>query len=221
MQLLTVPHRQSYIVTARYELSQDRDFGLSEPIAPNHFNVNPGALFWSEIPDPASVAGGQSLIMQRKKIEIHDQLNLPVVLTENEFRFKSESIEETHDIYHRENPVEFHLVRYYKLPANADGAARAQPLPMLPALNALQKADPAGKWMLWAVAYVQDDQSPDKIKAARDALAKVRDDLTPCGIAFRAIDRKYHDTQLAATRKPTTQTLGMTQSLAGITGGSR
>lgn len=184
-----------------------------EPSDANHFDVNPGALFWSEMPDPASVAGGQALIMQRKKIEIHDQLNLPTVLTENGFRFKAESIEETHDIYHREAPVEFHLSRTYKLPAGAD-----QPAATLPALESLPKVDPACRWMLTVVAYVMDDQSPDRIKAARDALTQVWEDLTPCGITFRQIDRKYYDTQLAAMRKPPTQSFGQSQSLAGGSG---
>lgn len=165
------------------------------------------------MPDPASVAGGQGLIMQRKKIEIHDQLNLPTVLTENDFRFKSEAVEETHDIYHREAPVEFHLTRVYKLPTGAD-----KPAANLPPLESLQKVDPAGRWMLTVVAYVMDDQSPDKIKAARDALTQVWDDLTPCGIAFKQIDRKYYDTQLAAARKPVIQPFGQAQQMAGGSG---
>lgn len=200
-------------MNARFEVLPGRDFGNAEPTAANHFDVNPGALFWSEMPDPASVAGAQALIMQRKKIEIHDQINLPTVLLENDFRFKSEAIEETHDIYHREAPVEFHLTRVYKLPTGAD-----HPAATLPALESLQKVDPAGRWMLTVVAYVMDDQSPDRIKAARDALTQVWEDLTPCGITFKQIDRKYYDTQLAAARKPPTQSFGQTQSLAGVSG---
>lgn len=165
------------------------------------------------MPDPSSVAGGQSLIMQRRKIEIHDQLNLPLVLSENDFRFKSEFVEETHDFYHRDAPVEFHLVRHFRLSPNPDGK---QPLPTLPPFDDLQKVDPAGKWTLWAVAYVLDDQSsPEKIKAARDALTKIHDDLSSCGIVFRAVDRKHHDTSIAATRQPTTQMLGNTQQVGG------
>lgn len=175
--------------------------------------MNPGALFWSEIPDPASIAGGQALIMQRKKIELHEQLNLPTVLKENDFRFKSESIEESHDIYHREAPVEFHFTRAYRLSHGA-----AQPLATMPPLDTLPKVLPGGQWMLKAVAYVFEDQSPDKIKAARDALSKVVEDLTSTGISFKQIERKYYDTQLAATRNPATQSFGQTQSLAGGSG---
>lgn len=183
------------------------------PITPNHFNVNPGALFWSEIPDPASIAGNQSLIMQRKKIEIHDQLKLQTVLADNEFRFKSEAIEETYDIYHREvDLLSFHLVRNYRLPPNVNPDGSRTPLPTLPSFDALEKQDPAGKWQLWAKAYVLDDQSPDKIKAARDALTKVRDDFGST-INFLTIDRKYHDTQITVPRQPATQTLGRTQPL--------
>lgn len=157
--------------------------------------------------------------MQRKKIEIWDQLNLPTVLMENEFHVHAESIKETHDIYHRDNPVEFHLVRYYKIPAQSDSTNGS--FSALPEFDSLQKADPAGKWMLFATVHVHDDQSPDRIKEARDTLLKVKGDLEPCGFSFKAIDRKYYDTQLAAPKKPTTQTLGMTQSLAGLSGGTR
>lgn len=215
------PRRQSYIVTTRHLLDKDRDFGNAEPTNPNHFNVKPGVLFWSQIPDPASVAGGQSLVLQRKKIELHDQLNLHTVLLENEFRLKTESIEESYDIYHREAPVEFHLVRYHKLPPQADGPDPKQPATTLPPFESLETRDPAGKWILWVSTYVFEDQSPDKIKEARDTLLKVRDDLNASGIQFRNIDRRFLDTQLVPTRQPETQTLGMSQSIAGITGAAR
>lgn len=150
--------------------------------------------------------------MQRRKIEIHDQLNLPLVLGENDFRFKSESIEETYDFYHREAPVEFHLVRHYRLPQEPGGD---KPMSTVPSFEDLEKVDAAGKWTLWAVAYVLDDQSPEKIKAARDALSKVHEDLSSAGIVFRAVDRKYHDTSIAATRQMTAQTLGNLQQVGG------
>lgn len=178
------------------------------------------------------MAGGQSLVLQRKKIELHDQLNLPIVLTENDFRLTTESIEESYDIYHREAPVEFHLIRSHKLPpqqpptTTADGtsssAAVKQPAPILPPFDTLTPHDPAGKWTLWVSTYVFEDQSPDKIKEARDALLKVRDELGSTGIQFRPIDRRFLDTQLVpAARQPETLTLGMSQSIAGITGAAR
>ncbi|KAF3765607.1 hypothetical protein M406DRAFT_329495 [Cryphonectria parasitica EP155] len=212
-ELSEILKRQSYTMTTRHLVHKDRHFGKSEPIPDNYFSVNPGALFWSEIPDPASVAGGQSLIMQRKKIELYDQLNLPLILTENDFIYKGEHIEESHDIYHRDNPVEFHLVRCYRVPAMADGGKNA-PSTTLPAFDSLEMVSP-GKWMLTVVSYVLDDHTPDKMQAARDALIKVKDDLAPCGITFKEIDRRHYDTQLAASRKPTSQALGMNQSLAG------
>lgn len=159
------------------------------------------------------------MVMQRKKIEIWDQLNLPTVLNENDHHIRSETIKETYDIYHRENPVEFHLVRYYNIPK--EGTHYTGPFSPLPSFESLQKADPAGKWMLFATIRVLDDQSPEKVKEARDLLLKIKADLEPCGFNFKAIDRKFYDTQLAAPKKPTTQTLGMTQSLAGISGGAR
>lgn len=192
---------------------KDRDFENKEPLAANHFDVTPGALFWSEIPDPASIAGGQSLIMQRKKIEIHDQLNLPTVLKENDFHLKSEGIEERHDIYHREAPVEFHFIRFYKL-----SSGKSEPAATMPSMESLSKVDPAGHWVLYVVSYVFEDQSPDNIKAARDAVNKVVEDLSACGIVFMQLDRKRFDTQLAAAPKPATQSFGQTQSLAGSSG---
>lgn len=199
--------KQSYIVTARYQVSKAIDFGGGPQQRP--LPATPGALFWSEIPDPASVAGGQSLVMQRKKIEIWDQLNLPTVLAENEFRFRSQLVEESHDVYHRDDPLlEFSLVRHHTLPASASSSGP------LPAFDTLERVDPAGKWTLWVKYHVRDDGAPEKIKAARDALLKVRDELAPCGFDFKVLDRKVYDTQLMLQRKtPATQTLGLKQSL--------
>ncbi|KAL1884010.1 hypothetical protein Daus18300_000119 [Diaporthe australafricana] len=198
--------KQSYIVTTRYQLSKTSDFGGSGPH--KQLTSTPGALFWTEIPDPASVAGGQSLVMQRKKIEIWDQLNLPAVLSENEFRLRAQLVEEAHDIYHRDDPMlEFSLARQYTVPGSDASAA-------LPAFDALDRVDPAGKWTLWVKYHVHDDSAPEKIKAARDALLKARDDLAPCGFDFKVLDRKVFDTQLVLQRKmPAMQTLGLKQSL--------
>ncbi|POS79143.1 hypothetical protein DHEL01_v202468 [Diaporthe helianthi] len=209
--------KQSYIVTARYQVSKAIDFGgggggpgASQQQKP--LTAMPGALFWCEIPDPASVAGGQSLVMQRKKIEIWDQLNLPAVLAENEFRYRSQLVEESHDVYHRDDPLlEFSLVRHHALPASFSAGRPSEPLP---AFESLERVDPAGKWTLWVKYHVRDDGAPEKIKAARDALLKVRDELAPCGFDFKVLDRKVYDTQLMLQRKtPAMQTLGLKQSL--------
>lgn len=241
--------KQSYIVTARWELLRKADLGgddapdppastttkahsqtpSSSPSSAQHahpLNARPGALFWAEIPDPASTAGGQSLVLQRNKIEIWDQLNLPAVLADNGFRLKAESIEETHDVCHRDDPMlEFSLVRHHILPAakapspsGSDASAPAPapaPATSLPAsLDGLERTDPAGKWILWARVHVNSDEvSPERIKAARDTLARVRDELRGTGIDFKVLDRRVHDTQLAVRKGPTTQTLGRTQNL--------
>lgn len=204
-------------MTTRHLVRKARHFGNPEPLPDNYFDANAGALFWSEIPDPASVAGGQTLIMQRKKIELHGQLNLPTVLKENGFIYKAEYIEEAHDFYHRDAPVEFHVTRSYSVPSDSGGKAPSTTL--LP-LESLQPTVP-GKWMLRVVSYVLDDHTPDKIQAARDALTKVKDELGPCGIQFKEIDRRHYDTQLAATRKSTSQAFGMAQQLAGTPGSAR
>ncbi|KUI59404.1 hypothetical protein VP1G_06623 [Cytospora mali] len=171
-------------------------------------NARQGALFWAEIPDPASTAGGQSLILQRNKIEIWDQLNLPAVMADNGFRPKAETVEETHDIYHRDDPMlEFNLVRHYKLPSPKNPSAPEKSSP-LPDLDQLEKTDPAGKWILWARVHVlSDDKAPEKIKAARDTLARVRDELRGTGIEFRELDRRVHDTQLAGSGSQAWSTL--------------
>ncbi|KUI73955.1 hypothetical protein VM1G_09467 [Cytospora mali] len=219
--------KQSYIVTGRWELSRKADFGGESPApapapAPpppqtqsRPLNARQGALFWAEIPDPASAAGGQSLILQRNKIEIWNQLNLPAVMADNGFRPKAETVEETHDIYHRDDPMlEFNLVRHYKLPSPAPSAPETTG--PLPDPGQLEKTDPAGKWILWAKVHVlSDDKAPEKIKAARDTLARVRDELRGTGIEFRVLDRRVHDTQLAVRKGPATQTLGRTQNLSG------
>lgn len=150
--------------------------------------------------------------MQRRKIEVDDQLNLPMVLTENDFSFKSELVEESHDFYHREvRELSFHLVRHFRLPPNPAGK---QPSLTPPPFDELQKVDAAGKWTLLAVFYVLDDQfSPEKTKAARDALTKVQDDLTSAGFVFRTVDRKCYDTSIAPARQSTTQAFGNTQQV--------
>lgn len=211
-ELSDIVKKQSYIVTARYQVSKAADFGgQGQQQQPKQLASTPGALFWSEIPDPVSVAGGQSLVLQRKKIEIRDQLGLPAVLGDNEFRYKAQVVEETHDVYHRDDPLlEFSLVRHYTPPASFQGP----PSGPLPAFDSLERVDPAGKWTLWARYHVHDDGAPEKIKAARDALLKARDDLAPCGFDFKVLDRKVFDTQLMLQRKtPATQTLGLKQSL--------
>lgn len=247
--------KQSYILTTRWELSQKADFGgggedptLAPAPAPapappsssdsstsspspqsaqaHPLNAKPGALFWAEIPDPASTAGGQSLVLQRNKIEIWDQLNLPAVMADNSFRLKAESVEETHDMYHRDDPMlEFNLVRHYKLPSpspspsssssTAATAAAPSQEPLPPSLDQLERADPAGKWVLWARVHVHSDDmsSPERVKAARDTLLRVRDELRGTGVDFRPVDRRAHDTQLAVRKGPATQMLGRTQNL--------
>jgi mediator of RNA polymerase II transcription subunit 18 len=212
-ELSDIVKKQSYIVSARYQVSKAIDFGAEAGAPPQQkpLAATPGALFWSEIPDPASVAGGQSLVMQRKKIEIWDQLNLPSVLGDNEFRYRAQLVEESHDVYHRDDPLlEFSLVRHHTLPSSFQGP----PSGPLPAFDTLERVDAAGKWTLWVRYHVRDDGAPEKIKAARDALLKVRDELAPCGFDFKVLDRKVYDTQLMLQRKtPATQTLGLKQSL--------
>lgn len=198
-------------MTTRYEVSKDRHFGNPVPIDANYFDVNPGALWWYQMPDPSSVAGGQSLILQRKLVEIPYQLNMPTVFANNNLVFKSECVEEVHDFYETPGSVEFHLVRHFRLPPNPAGR---QPLTTLPPYDELEKVDPAGKWTLIANSYVMDNQSsPEKIKAARDALAKVQKDLSL--INWRVLDRKVFDTAIAPARQPITQTLGNTQQVGG------
>lgn len=213
-ELSDIVKKQSYIVTARYQVSKAADFGGQQQQQQHkQLGSTPGALFWSEIPDPASVAGGQSLVLQRKKVEIWDQLNLPAVLADNDFRYRAQVVEESHDVYHRDDPLlEFSLVRHHTVPATlADSGPHSGPLP---AFDSLERVDPAGKWTLWVRYHVRDDGAPEKIKAARDALLKVRDDLAPCGFDFKVLDRKVFDTQLMLQRKtPATQTLGLKQSL--------
>lgn len=152
--------------------------------------------------------------MQRRKIEVDDQRNLPIVLAENEFRFKSELVEQSHDFYHREfRALSFHLVRHLRLPPNPAGN---EPSLAPPPFDDLPKVDPAGKWTLLAVFYVLDEQfSPEKTKAARDRLTKVQEDLASAGIVFRPIDRKCYDASIAAARQVTTQSFGNTQQVGG------
>lgn len=243
--------KQSYIVTGRWEMSPKTDFGTAAsgaaaPSAPSSsttpsspppppsspqshpLNARDGALFWSEIPDPASTAGGQSLVLQRHKIEIWEQMNLPTVLAENGFRVKSESIEVTHDMYHRDDgSLEFNLVQYYMLhpgnspspstdPSSSSSPAGPSTAPLPDSIDKLEKVDPAGKWVLWARVHIIDDEHPpEKIKAARDTLLRMRDELRGTGIDFKIIDRRVHDTQVAVSRAPATQQLGRTQNLPG------
>ncbi|KAE9581393.1 Mediator of RNA polymerase II transcription subunit 18 [Colletotrichum fructicola] len=178
--------RQSYILQARYEVFKDKDFG---PTAPEvDFNTRPGTLRWTDFPDPPQ--GGRSTVTQRKKTEIWDQRNLPAVMKDNNYLFKSEAIEETYQFFRDE--VEFCLSRHYILQMNGGGA----PLTHLAPWENLSPADPGRRWMFLIKVHVHQDNKPDEILKAHEHLATIRRELEGV-FDFKQFDRRIHDTRVA------------------------
>jgi mediator of RNA polymerase II transcription subunit 18 len=70
--------RQSYLLTARYELTKEQ-FGPSVP--PMDFNAMKGILRFSDFPDPPPPS--KPLLLQRKIVELWEQKNLLAVLKDN------------------------------------------------------------------------------------------------------------------------------------------
>ena len=85
--------RSSYILQLDYEVFRDTDFGGAaagggdgssngdegKPPAVGDLNAAPGTLRWTDLPDPLR----DTPVIQRKKIEIPDQRNLPAAMADN------------------------------------------------------------------------------------------------------------------------------------------
>lgn len=75
--------RQSSVLRCRYEVFRDRDFGVAVPNA----NARGGVLSWTDFPEPPQNA--RPWLAQRKKVEIWDQKNLPLIMSDNNYRYVS------------------------------------------------------------------------------------------------------------------------------------
>lgn len=151
------------------------------------FNNLPGTLRWTDLPDPLK----DTPITQRKKIEIPDQLNLPVAMTDNGFQYKNEMIQESYSFI-REN-IEFVFSRYYHIP---EPPSPGQPVKSLPAFDNLRPVDPAQKWVLNIKLNVLEDNQPDKVRKASEELLRVRIELEKL-FDFKILDRRIFDTRIA------------------------
>lgn len=69
--------RQSYVIQARYDIAKERQ------TAPMDLIATPGMLRWTDFPEPPH---GRPMLTQRKKIEIWDQRNLPIVMRDNNYQ---------------------------------------------------------------------------------------------------------------------------------------
>ncbi|KAI0837231.1 mediator complex, subunit Med18 [Hypoxylon sp. FL0890] len=174
--------RSSYVLQVAYEVVPDRDFGKENTM---DFNTLPGTLRWTDLPDPLR----DTPVTSRKKIEIPDQIQLPMALNDNGFRYTNEMIQESRSFV-RDN-VEFVFSRYYHLP---DSPGR--PVASLPAFADLRPLDPAQKWVLNVKLNVLDDSQPDKIKKAMEELLNVKAELDKI-FDFKPIDRRVFDTRIA------------------------
>ncbi|KAL1889747.1 hypothetical protein Sste5346_008735 [Sporothrix stenoceras] len=204
--------RQSFVLQARYPVNRD-ELGATPAASPGAAAIlngsAPGTLRWTDIPDPT---GGSSateimrMITQRKKVELADTRNLPAILTDNGYRFKSELIEESFIFYNNGN--EYVLVRYHRLPSSAPAAPGTPPTPLsaLPTWDSITNVpggppsgappvDPSRQWLFFVRRHVLDDTSPEKMKKAVEELEAARTQLT--GIfAFVPVDRRAHDTRV-------------------------
>ncbi|KAI1388958.1 mediator complex, subunit Med18 [Hypoxylon trugodes] len=174
--------RSSYILQAAYEVIPDRDLGKGTTM---EFNSLPGFLRWTDLPDPLR----DTPVTSRKKIEIPEQVNLPMAMIDNGFQYKNEIIQESHS-YVREN-IEFIFSRYYHLPDSP-----GQPVASLPAWADLRPLDPAQKWVLNVKLNLLDDSQPDKLKKASEELLAVKMELDIL-FEFKPIDRRVFDTRIA------------------------
>ncbi|KAI1089925.1 mediator complex, subunit Med18 [Rostrohypoxylon terebratum] len=176
--------RSSYVLQVAYEVALDKDFGQGTSM---EFNNLPGTLRWTDLPDPLK----DTPVTQRKKIEIPDQPNLPVAMTDNGFQYKNEMIQESHSFI-REN-IEFVFSRYYHIP---DPPSPGQPVSSLPAFADLRPVDPAQKWVLNIKLNVLEDNQPDKVRKASEELLRVRAELEKL-FDFKTLDRRIFDTRIA------------------------
>ncbi|KAK2021267.1 hypothetical protein LX32DRAFT_699513 [Colletotrichum zoysiae] len=177
--------RQSYILQARYEVFKDKDFGPNAPEV--DFNARPGTLRWTDFPDPPQ---NRSSVTQRKKTEIWDQKNLMAVMRDNNYQFKSEAVEETHQFFRED--VEFCLSRHYILQMNGDNGPLTQTAPW----ETMSPADPGRRWMFLIKVHVHQDNKPDEILKAHEQLANIRRELEGV-FDFKLFDRRIHDTRVA------------------------
>ncbi|KAH6603787.1 mediator complex subunit med18 [Trichoderma cornu-damae] len=188
--------RQSFVLQARYEIYKDRDLGPSaEPV---DLDAVPGILRWTDFPDPPR---GQPILTQRKKVELWEQRKLPSILQENNYQFKTETVEEMYRFFR--DDIEFCLTRHYfagpiedYVPLAAKPPVPTGPKPNLPAWESLTRIDIQSRWILQVKAHVVQDNKPDEIKKAQDQLLKFRADLDGV-FDFKPIDRKVHDTRVA------------------------
>ncbi|CAK7220185.1 hypothetical protein SCUCBS95973_004072 [Sporothrix curviconia] len=196
--------RQSFVLQARYPVNM-AELGASPAASPGSAAIAagsaPGTLRWTDLPDPTgsnSATGIVRLATQRKKLELTDTRNLPAILTDNGYRFKSELLEES--FLFNNNGNEYALVRYHRLPSAAPAAPGTPPTPLaaLPAWDELMTSatfDPSRQWLFFVRRHVHGDTSPEKMKKALGELEAARVQLT--GIfAFKPVDRRAHDTRI-------------------------
>ncbi|CAJ2511700.1 Uu.00g073250.m01.CDS01 [Anthostomella pinea] len=174
--------RSSYVVQAAYPVSPDADFGKGTAM---EFNTLPGTLRWTDLPDPWR----DTPVISRKKLEIPEQSNLQVALTDNNYKYQNELVQESYSFV-RGN-VEFVFSRYYHLP---DSPGRA--VTVLPAWADLRPVDPAQKWVLNVKLNVPDDSQPDNVKKATEELMAVKAELDRM-FDFKVVDRRVFDTRIA------------------------
>ncbi|KAH7261759.1 mediator complex, subunit Med18 [Fusarium tricinctum] len=186
--------RQSYILQTRYDVLKDRHMGPDASTM--DLDTTQGILRWTDFPDPPR---GQPLLTQRKKVELWEQKKLPSVMRDNNYTFKTETIEEVFRFYRDE--IEFCLVRHYflqPLEGYVPMETKQQPsfpLDVLPSWEALTPVDQQKRWFLHVKAHVMQDNKPDEIRKAQDQLLAVRRELEGV-FDFRGIDRKVHDTRV-------------------------
>ncbi|CAK7271170.1 hypothetical protein SEPCBS119000_004463 [Sporothrix epigloea] len=196
--------RQSFVLQARYPVDM-AELGATPADSPGSSAIvsgsAPGTLRWTDLPEPTggnSATGIVRLATQRKKLELTDTRNLPAILMDNGYRFKSELIEESFVFYNNGN--EYALVRNHRLRDAVSAAPGTPPPPLasLPSWDDLMASatfDPSRQWLFFVRRHVHGDTTPEKIKEALDELEAVRVQLT--GIfAFKPVDRRAYDTRI-------------------------
>ncbi|KAF4976020.1 hypothetical protein FZEAL_7276 [Fusarium zealandicum] len=183
--------RQSYILQARYDVLKDRDMGPNATSM--DLDTTPGILRWTDFPDPPR---GQPLLAQRKKVELWDQKKLPSVMRDNNYQFKTETVEEMYRFFRED--IEFCLVRHHFLqplleyvPLEAKEQL-SSPSATLPPWESLTPVDMQKRWFLQVKAHVVQDNKPDELRKTQEQLLAIRGELDGV-FDFKAIDRRVLD----------------------------
>lgn len=178
--------KQSYIVTAIYNIDSEPHVGMDSESEENPKNLDelPGTLRWTDVPEP----GVNKLVYSRLFIAIEDETNLCEILSSSNYRMACEIVEEVQRFVH--DHVMFELYRILLLPL------QSEPSPTrIPPFEDLTLFDSEDKWILRANVVVLDGMDQAQMTEGVKLMAKIKSDFEGF-IDFGLKDRLIHDTRV-------------------------